>query len=517
MANSLRQPVSVFGCTPQPRLFGVAVLVFCTITACSLPAWPPGGATGTGTGIGTGAKTGADSGVRDASAITADGPAATPDVPAVTSDGPVVTPDGLAPDLPAVTPDGPAAKLDGPAATPDVPIVIPDGPAVIPDGPVVLPDVIPGGPTAIPDSRVVTPDGPTVIPDGPTLIPDGPTAAPDASLAATADAGPEPDAGYAPDAVLDVGPLRPANLSIKRESDTTRQVRLSWEYPSAVDIYIHNGDANGYYVESFSGATVVSNITSGTWLDTDAPSYSARYYRVRALDTGQFGIDTLVKQDLSFPGANQVLYGIGLLPSTSDINAFLGSQASCPNADGWMMFKKFTALGWNYDMATYSCASNQWRSGTSPDQLPSVSVLNSDALLSEGCNLCTGNFTITGSISAQQPQISIPTNLVGSETPFRVQFSTGLPVPIDVKDLIAPLATPGTSDTTATTILFPQYTGGGNWSTTSCWFQSDGHWYTTGGVNCDDWVLGPYLGFWLSEPVGGGGYTLTIPKPYSNP
>jgi hypothetical protein len=50
MAHLKRRFASLFAGSLRARLLGIAALASATVTACSLPAFPPGGGTGTGTG-----------------------------------------------------------------------------------------------------------------------------------------------------------------------------------------------------------------------------------------------------------------------------------------------------------------------------------------------------------------------------------------------------------------------------------------------------------------------------------
>jgi formylglycine-generating enzyme required for sulfatase activity len=286
--------------------------------------------------------------------------------------------------------------------------------------------------------------------------------------------------------------VKPSNLSIKRESDTTRQVRLSWEYPSAVDIYIHNGDANGYYVESFSGATVVSGVTDGTWLDADAPSYSARYYRVRAVDTGQWAIDTAMKWDLQVPcGYPTAAYSLPAGSGTPD--EVFGDQLPCgyflPQAGGGLV---------EY---SHMCSATPpvWDGGGTID--------NSFFLEANAAN-CPRTVTTVGLLRSAS---SITVNPI-------LFFGTHFPMPVSLSQIDWSSAHGGSGPTNSDTLdlwYTPQTdTSLPDW--TGCWRSTDGHWYReTDNALCDSAQLLPGQGYWytaLNTDV-----TFTIPKPYSNP
>ena len=503
MAHLSGQLASLFARTPQAVLLAIAVLASAAFAACSLPAFPPGGVRDAGSDT-----------KRDVPSAYLDVPTAYPDVPTVIPDGPVVFPDGpvvlpdgsvvrpdgpvVLPDGPAVIPDGLAVTPDGRAVTPDGPVVLPDGPAVIPDGRAVTPDdpvVRPDGPVILPDGSVVLPDGPVVTPDGPAVIADGATAPPDISLAAPVDTSAAPDVPPSPDSVPDVGPVRPANLSIKRESDTTRQVRLSWEYPSAVDIYIQNGDANGYYVESFSGgATVMPNITGGTWLDADAPSYPARYYRVRAVDSGQWAIDTAMKWDFG-PFTQYRDCGFPLDPGNGGylLSKFVGAQMVAGSD-----FLRWNTANQYYDGSTYS--NGAWTTD--------FNLSSDEGFLLRPQYPSSATVTIVGNVPWSQKSVDV---VASGYTMWSTQYPN--PMALSAIPFIDSGAHAGTSSDNADVVEFFN-TATQAWQ--DCWLSTDGHWYwSVGGAVCDGTQLRPGRGFLYKNQ--GAAFTFTIPKPYSNP
>lgn len=295
------------------------------------------------------------------------------------------------------------------------------------------------------------------------------------------------------------GPVKPANLSIKREDDTTRQVRLSWDYPSAVDIYIHNGDANGYYVESFSGATIVSGVTSGIWLDTDAPSHQARYYRVRAADTGQYGVDTLAKWDFDLgPFTEAQVFSFPAVPLYGDdvLSKLIGAQV----ASGDRCYKRITGSS-NTVMSTFS--GSAWDedlvfSNTEGFWLQRIVAPNSMVV------------TTAGRVRSDVSAISVPAAGL-------VFWATGylLPLTLQSIDLVSAGAHAGTNKDNADNIEIVFDPASGTWTGT-CWLNADGHWYwNADNSSCDNAELLPGRGYWYQSR--GAAFTFTIPKTYSNP
>jgi len=288
--------------------------------------------------------------------------------------------------------------------------------------------------------------------------------------------------------------VRPANLSIKRESDTTRQVRLSWEYPGTVDILIHNGDANGYYVEGFSGATVVSGINGGTWLDTDAPSLHARYYRVRAVDTAQWAIDTAMKWDLG-PLSGSLPYSFPAIPPFGEniLSRLIGAQMAMGTdcykfdpASGNLLKSEYDGNAWSEDFA-YSNVDGFWLYAVGSAVATTVGLVGRDV---SNIAVTAGGFAF---------------------------WATGYSTPITLSSIgfVSAGAHAGTNKDNADNVDIVFDPASGTWPG-FCWLSSDGHWYwNTTNSSCDGAQLLPGHGYWYQSR--GTAFTFTIPKPYSNP
>jgi len=339
------------------------------------------------------------------------------------------------------------------------------------------------GPEPGPESSAEPGAEPAVefAPEAPDAGADTPSTLPDSAF----DVPPPPP----PDLAPEVGPERPANLNIQRESDITRQVRLSWDYPSAVDIYIHNGDANGYYVESFSGATVVSGITGGTWLDTDAPSRQARYYRVRATDTGQYGLDTLAKWDLgpfsgymnsSFPAAPAI--GEDVLSTL--VGAQMPNLSECYNANSDK--STFASGAWTVDLA-FSNVDGLWLRAFQSVTITTVGTVGSDVT---SMNIPAGGWAFWGTgYLAPIALSSISFTSAGAHAGTNKDNADNVEIVFDA--------------------VSRAFTG-------TCWLSTDGHWYwNADNSSCDNAQLLPGYGYFYENR--GAAFTLTIPKPYSNP
>jgi hypothetical protein len=318
----------------------------------------------------------------------------------------------------------------------------------------------------------------------------------------------------------DVG--RPVCVSVERASDTTRDVRLRWQYDGLVDIYVDDGDAGGYYDATFPGLPALANAACCEWVDTAASGHTGRYYRLMSSARGEWSPSTLMKYDYPFPATAfystyKEVIGLGLVPSSSSIDVLFGDQARCPEIGYWMIQKKYT-IAPAYLSAEYSCSSGEWRDSGTGTPPPGFTAARGDAYWTVAPVVVSGSFTLAGEVPWDDMRISIPAFPVAGY----FQFGTGLPTPVRVDSIVATGAIRGTSSTDATTIssissVWSPGDGMYVMSLTPCWLESDSHWYTTGHVSCDSWQLLPNRGYWWSEPAGGGSYEAVIPKPYVSP
>jgi Notch 1 len=285
---------------------------------------------------------------------------------------------------------------------------------------------------------------------------------------------------------------RPFALEIEREDDATRQVRIFWQYPGAVDIAIHDGDANGHYIESFYGSTMVSNVTGGTWLDTNAPEQKARYYRVRASDTGHWGNNTLMKWDYLWTSQRR-LFGLALDPSAGyELSDLFGKQGECPGESHVTFFDE---QGPSWPESVYRCDQLKWL-GTAE------SIYRTRGFVAFS-NPGPVTLTTVGYVPRDTTSINVSVN--------DAFFSTGMPVAVRLGSIdFAGAGGHGGATLETADRIAPMWEDA-VYPLDGCWLSTDGHWYLdeTGGP-CDAMLLLPGRGYWYLQK--GGAFSFTIPN-----